>query len=55
MNSAHDHRLSSPAALRNRDPILSVLRSMLPSTGKVLEIASGSGEHILHFAAGFPS
>jgi hypothetical protein len=54
MNSAHDPRLSSPAALRNRDPILSVLRSMLPPTGKVLEIASGSGEHILRFAAGFP-
>jgi hypothetical protein len=54
MNSSHDPRLSSPAALRNRDPILNVLRTMLPLTGKVLEIASGSGEHILHFAASFP-
>jgi cyclopropane fatty-acyl-phospholipid synthase-like methyltransferase len=54
MNAAHDPRLSSPAALRNRDPILGVLRTILPPTGKVLEIASGSGEHILHFAAHFP-
>ncbi|MDF0489440.1 DUF938 domain-containing protein [Sphingomonas sp. H39-1-10] len=49
-----DARLSSPAALRNRDPILAVLRSVLPTTGTVLEIASGSGEHIVHFARALP-
>lgn len=49
-----DARLSSPAALRNRDPILAVLRTILPACGTVLEIASGSGEHILHFAAALP-
>lgn len=55
MEPAHDARLSSPAALRNRDPILGVLRTALPQAGTVLEIASGSGEHILHFAAAMPN
>lgn len=50
-----DDRLSSPAALRNRDPILTVLKSVLPAAGTVLEIASGTGEHILHFAGQMPA
>ncbi len=37
-----DHRLQAPAALRNRDPIRDVLRGVLPASGLVLEIASGS-------------
>jgi hypothetical protein len=49
-----DPRQHAPAAARNRDPILAVLRDVLPGTGTVLEIASGSGEHILHFARGLP-
>jgi hypothetical protein len=43
-------RLIYPATARNRDPILDVLRDYLPETGHVLEIASGSGEHISYFA-----
>jgi SAM-dependent methyltransferase len=47
-----DVRRYAPATVRNRDPILDVLKQHLPKQGLVLEIASGSGEHITHFAAG---
>ena len=46
-----DPRRFSPSAARNRDPILAVLRGHLPERGTVLEVASGSGEHIVHLAA----
>lgn len=49
-----DLRRTAPAAARNRDPILAVLREVLPASGTVLEIASGSGEHAIHFAHGLP-
>lgn len=47
-------RRSAPAALRNRKPIAAVLREWLPPGGLVLEIASGTGEHAIHFARAFP-
>jgi hypothetical protein len=50
-----DHRQHAPATVRNRDFILDVLRGVLPMTGVILEIASGSGEHVVHFARNFPS
>lgn len=49
-----DPRLQYPATERNRDAILDVLRDVLSATGLVLEIASGSGEHVVHFARAFP-
>jgi len=48
-------RRSAPAALRNREPIAEVLREWLPRSGLVLEIASGSGEHVVYFAERFPA
>jgi hypothetical protein len=50
-----DHRRYAPATVRNRDFILDVLRDVLPMTGVILEIASGSGEHIVHFARNLPN
>ncbi len=47
---SHDPRRFAPATARNRDAILEVLQRHLPWRGVVLEIASGSGEHITHFA-----
>ena len=44
----------APATLRNRDAIAAVLADWLPLSGTVLEVASGSGEHIVHFAGAFP-
>lgn len=44
----------APAAARNRDPILAVLRETLPASGLILEIASGTGEHVCHFAEALP-
>lgn len=49
-----DHRRQAPSAARNRDPILAVLRDVLPPAGTVLEIASGTGEHSVHFAQALP-
>ena len=48
-------RRSAPAALRNREPIADVLAEWLPQEGTVLEIASGTGEHAVHFATRFPA
>lgn len=47
-------RLVSPSAERNQGPILAVLSRILPASGDVLEIASGTGEHVAHYAAALP-
>jgi hypothetical protein len=49
-----DLRLSSPAALRNRDLILDAIRDRLPRHGLILEIASGSGQHCVRFGQRLP-
>jgi hypothetical protein len=51
MAASFDNALTAPAVARNRDPILAVLREVLSAPGTVLEIASGSGEHAVHFAS----
>lgn len=45
----------APATQRNRDAICDILRDTLPGQGRMLEIASGTGEHIVHFAQQFPA
>lgn len=52
---ASGRRRSAPAAQRNRQPIAEVLREWLPQSGLVLEVASGTGEHVVHFAEAFPN
>jgi SAM-dependent methyltransferase len=54
MQDASAARRHSPSAARNRGPILDVLRRVLPAEGLVLEIASGTGEHVIHFAQHLP-
>jgi SAM-dependent methyltransferase len=47
-------RLFSPSAARNREPILDALRTVLPTDGNILEIGSGTGEHVAFFAKHLP-
>ncbi|XP_056609116.1 methyltransferase-like 26 [Triplophysa dalaica] len=49
--------MNAPAAERNKDPILSVLKSRVKSDrhGNALEISSGTGQHVVHFANALPN
>jgi hypothetical protein len=51
---SHDARRYAPSAARNRELILKALSPHLPDRGHVLEVASGTGEHITHFASAHP-
>jgi ubiquinone/menaquinone biosynthesis C-methylase UbiE len=50
MSNTSPVALEAPAAERNKDSILDVLERVLPHAGTVLEIASGTGQHVVHFA-----
>lgn len=54
-DQAVDQRMFSPSAARNSAPILAVLKQVLPTHGKVLEIGCGTGEHAVCFAEAMPN
>jgi len=49
-----DLRRFAPATARNRGPILAVLERVLPTTGTLLEVGAGTGEHAAFMAPHFP-
>ena len=49
-----DGALASPASLRNAESILRLLRAHMPKSGRVLEIAAGSGQHAVFFSGALP-
>lgn len=51
----YNRPLSHPAAERNREVIAKTLRAILPESGKVLEVGSGTGVHAAYFAKTFPN
>ncbi|MCZ6719709.1 MAG: DUF938 domain-containing protein [Gammaproteobacteria bacterium] len=50
-----DGRWVSVSAERNKGPILEILKRILPSKSLVLEIGSGTGQHVVHFASALPA
>ncbi len=48
-------KLTWGAPERNKQPLLATLQRVLPPTGTLLELASGTGQHAVHFAQHLPS
>jgi len=53
-HAGEDGKLHAPSAIRNRDAIIEMIRRFMPANGKALEIASGTGEHVICYAKTFP-
>ena len=53
-NSLGDKRLFAPSAERNCEPIINLTKRIAPKSGKALEIASGTGQHIVKLALSLP-
>jgi len=47
-------KMHAPSALRNRDAITTAIKPFMPGSGTALEIASGTGEHVIRYAKEFP-
>ena len=54
VNSESDGRLIAPSAVRNGDAIVDLVRKTAINSGKALEIASGTGQHIVRLASSLP-
>ena len=54
-NSKGDGRLFAPSAEKNSDPIINLIKRIVPKSGKALEIASGTGQHIVKLAMSLPN
>ena len=54
-NSQGDGRLFAPSAERNSAPIVSLIERIAPKSGEALEIASGTGQHIVKLASSLPN
>lgn len=54
LGSRETGQLLSPSAERNKEPVAAVLKRVLPAHGLVLEVGSGTGQHVVHFARAMP-
>ncbi len=54
-NSTGDERLFAPSADRNSTPIINLIKQIAPKSGEALEIASGTGQHIVNLALALPN